>query len=103
MVFIRYQQKQNTIDISMKLLEQYSIVSQRIILKIGGFSRELAVNINEELPDDTIGIPRLSNELTIPEDIPYELVINGRVLSLGPVIAFVAYFKPSELTPKEIR
>lgn len=102
MVFIRQQQNQDTIDISMKLLEQYSIVSQRIILKIGGFSRELAVNIHEELPDDTIGIPRVSNEITIPEDIPYELVINGRVLSLGPVIAFVAYFKPSELNPKRL-
>ncbi len=100
MVFIRYQQKQDTIDISIKLLEQYNIVSQRIILKIGGFSRELAVNINEEMPDDTIGIPILSNDLTIPEGIPYEMLINGRVLSLGPVIAFVAHFKPSELNPK---
>jgi hypothetical protein len=102
MVFIKYQQNQDTIDISMKLLEQYSIVSQRIILKIGGYSRELAVNIHEELPDDTIGIPQMSNELTLPADIPYELAINGRVLSLGPVIAFVAYLKPSELTPKRL-
>jgi hypothetical protein len=102
MVFIRLHQSQDTINISMKFLEKYRIVSQRIILKIGGYSRELAVNIHEQLPDDTIGVPSLPNGLTLPEDISYELVMNGRELSLGPVIAFVAYLKPSELTPKRL-
>ncbi|MFP7299293.1 YheC/YheD family protein [Neobacillus niacini] len=102
MVFIRYQENQDTILIPMKLLEQYKIGSQRIILKIGGYSKELAVKVHDELPDNTIGVPQMSNELTIPEDIPYELVMNGRVLSLGPVIALVAYLNPSELTPKRL-
>ncbi|GHH99563.1 YheC/YheD family endospore coat-associated protein [Neobacillus kokaensis] len=102
MVFIRYGQNRNTIDFSTKFVEKYGITAQRIILKIGGWSRELPVNINDELPEDTIGIPEQSHELTIPEGIPYELTINGRVLSLGPVIAFVAYLNPKELHPKRL-
>lgn len=102
MVFIRYGENQNTIDFPSKLLERYGIVSQRIILKIGGWSREYPVNINDELPEDIIGIPEQSHELTIPEGVPYELTMNGRVLSLGPVIAFVAYLNPRELNPKRL-
>nr|WP_263325976.1 YheC/YheD family protein [Neobacillus sp. Marseille-Q6967] len=102
MVFIQYKENKNTIDIPPKLIKQYNIHSKRIILKIGGLSRELTVNIKENMPENTIFIPTFGNELTIPEEIPYELVMNGRVLSLGPVIAFVVYSSIKDLNPKRL-
>jgi hypothetical protein len=103
MVYIQYKEEKEKIFLSNKLIKQYNIVPLRLIVKIGAWAKELMVTVDDELPEDTIGLPKeVTNKFTIPEDLSYEIVLDHRTLSLGPVIAFVAYFTKQQVTPKRL-
>lgn len=46
--------------------------------------------IDDGLPQNSIGLPvQMNNDFTIPDTVPYEMVIDGTNLHLGPVIALL--------------
>jgi len=93
----------NMIEFSMKLAEVYDINSSKIIIRIGAWVREMFVRINDELPEDMIGLPKeLKQFFTLPEELSYEIVIKNRNLTIGPVIAFVAYRGKKNMSPKNL-
>lgn len=62
--------------------------------------KEFAVKIDDNLPNGIIGIPtEIAESFTIPDEVPYDLVLHGRTLSIGPVIGFVAFNHQNEVKP----
>ncbi|MBP3041244.1 YheC/YheD family protein [Bacillaceae bacterium Marseille-Q3522] len=103
MVYIQYTNNPNNIFFSRKTADQYNIFQKRIILKIGCWSKELVVLIDDDLPEGKIGIPKkITESFSIPDELPYDLVLTGRILSLGPIIGFVAYLNHNTVTPKRL-
>ena len=102
MIKILHKTEPNTIEFSMKLAEVYNINSSKLIIRIGAWIREMFVRINDELPEDTIGLPEeLKQSFTLPEELSYEIVVKNRYLTIGPVIAFVAY-RDKNMSPKNL-
>ncbi|WP_066320415.1 YheC/YheD family protein [Bacillus sp. FJAT-29814] len=103
MIKITHMTEPDTIEFTMKFAEVYDINSKKLIIRIGAWVREMVVNINDELPEDTIGLPKeLKEYFTVPEELSYEMVIKNRTLTIGPVIAFVAYRGKRTLSPKSL-
>ncbi|WP_286230712.1 YheC/YheD family protein [Neobacillus mesonae] len=103
MIKILHKTEPNTIEISTKLAENYDINCAKLIVRIGAWIRELNVNINDELPEDTIGLPeQLKQSFTLPEELSYEIVIKDRYLTIGPIIAFVAFRGKSSMSPRKM-
>ncbi|WP_226665453.1 YheC/YheD family protein [Metabacillus litoralis] len=103
MVTIEYHNILEEIHISKKLKNEYGITQHRIILKIGNWSKEYLVKMDDELAENKIGIPvDITKTFTIPNEVPFELVLTGRTLRIGPVIGFVAYSNKKHLSPKRL-
>jgi hypothetical protein len=89
----------NVLVLSHAMVESFPVIPKRIFLKIGSWKSEVIVKISAELPKDTIG---LSHALKLPFEIPlhlqYEANMKGRELHIGPILAFLAFKKKSELT-----
>ncbi|TXC92791.1 hypothetical protein FS935_00905 [Metabacillus litoralis] len=103
MVTIEYHNNPEEIRISKSLKNEYGIVQHRIILKIGNWSKEYLVKMDDELAENNIGIPvDITKTLTIPSEVPFEVDLTGRTLRLGPVIGFVAYSHKKHLSPKRL-
>ncbi len=63
---------------------------KRVILHFGIWKMELEVQVDQELVKDTLVLPKkIFGELTIPDELTYEIKLDGRNIFLGPVIAFV--------------
>ncbi|WHY78272.1 YheC/YheD family protein [Neobacillus sp. WH10] len=91
------------IEFSMKLAKIHDINVSKLIIKIGVWVREMFVRINDELPEDTIGIPiELKQSFTLPEELSYEIVIKNRYLTIGPLIAFLAYRGKKNMSPQKL-
>lgn len=92
-----------TIEISTQLAEVHDINSAKLIVRIGAWIRELNVTINDELPEDTIGLPEeLKQCFILPEELSYEIVVKNRCLTIGPIIAFVAFRGKKGLSPRKM-
>lgn len=60
------------------------------VLHFGAWKKRVDVEFNDHLPQDTIGLPvHLKTEVTIPDQLPYEMYADGTDLHLGPVIALL--------------
>jgi hypothetical protein len=52
----------------------------------------MVVNINASLSDNTVSLPIDLKEICwLPEELPYELVVNESSIVIGPIIAMVAF------------
>ena len=89
-VYIRWiSSQENVIFLSQKTLEIFKIDFQKVILHLGAWKGVLSVKLNEELDENTIGLPKnLVEPYTIPDTLPYNMYLAGEDLHLGPVIAF---------------
>lgn len=69
-----------------------------ITIHFGMFKVDSQVIIHNDLPDETIGIPRnFSNRYTIPTDLPYEILYKTGEFHIGPVIGHAVAGKFSNL------
>ncbi|UNC92231.1 YheC/YheD family endospore coat-associated protein [Candidatus Contubernalis alkaliaceticus] len=77
--------------------------SNLIIINVGTLKKHLKVIINNDLLDNTIGLPiSLSNKYTIPTEIPYEIYHKDREIHLGPVIAYIVMGSFYNLNKKKL-
>ncbi len=82
-------EEKDVLLLSQRTHDNLEINHEKIILHVGAWKEILKVRVNEELDDDTIGLPnQLAGEYTIPETLPYDFYLEGEHLFLGPVIAF---------------
>ncbi|KGA96062.1 hypothetical protein AJ85_12165 [Alkalihalobacillus alcalophilus ATCC 27647 = CGMCC 1.3604] len=104
-MYINYipSKKSGIVYITEQIKERYQIHSQRILVQFGNWIKEMVVMMNDELPDETIGFSEdLINEVTIPQELPYELLYEGRHLRIGPVIAYIALKSEKKVTAKRL-
>lgn len=81
-----------------KDLYENLLQSRKTALNFGKLRVELNVVLNKSLPADTIGLPeKLSDQYTIPTDLPYEVLYKAEEFYIGPVIAYVSMGKLNKL------
>ncbi|WP_102348036.1 YheC/YheD family endospore coat-associated protein [Bacillus sp. Marseille-P3661] len=67
-----------------------NILNDEIVLCIGAFQKSFRLVINNKLKRNEIGLSRfISNQFTIPQNIPYEIQIKNNYVNIGPVIAII--------------
>ncbi|ABR49552.1 hypothetical protein Amet_3424 [Alkaliphilus metalliredigens QYMF] len=80
----------NNIAINSNLYEEL-LQPQKIVVHYGMLEVSLAVLINNELSEGTIGLPmNFTDQYTIPKDIPYETYFKEGALYIGPIILHVS-------------
>jgi hypothetical protein len=102
--FIKWipEQEANLILLPESIIEEGEVIPRRMILQVGKWKKEFKVEVGS-VPENTIGLSRaLKLPFELPKHLPYELVMKGRNLHLGPIIAFMAFEKEREITPKSL-
>ncbi|MCV9887820.1 YheC/YheD family endospore coat-associated protein [Metabacillus halosaccharovorans] len=52
----------------------------------------MVINIDDSSPEKTISLPAdLSEICGLPEDLPYEIIVDDTCITIGPIIAMIAY------------
>jgi hypothetical protein len=91
------------IGLSPGTLSEFHMVSGKVKLHFGSWSREVYVIRSLDLPDGVLGIPdNWKNYLSIPDDFNYECYKNGFSLHLGPVVAMIAFSKHEDITRSKL-
>ncbi|RBW69451.1 YheC/YheD family protein [Bacillus taeanensis] len=89
----------NVIFLPQSMVSNFHGLPKRLTLRLGGWKREVKVELNSELPDKTVGLPHaLQFPFELPLHFPYEANIKSREFHLGPILAFLAFKKKSEIT-----
>lgn len=92
-----------SIALPLSLVAARPVPPRRVVLTLGSWRREFAVEYPAGWPPETVGLPAyLGGLFTLPEDLPYQAVVSGRTLSLGPVIAVAAAGSACRLTPERL-
>lgn len=73
-----------------------------MLVRIGAFLYEMNVKIDDDFPDDTIGLPKELHAFTLPQNLPYEMIIKDRSILIGPIIAFVAFRRKKYITTSKL-
>lgn len=75
----------------------------KITIHFGSMKKSMDVLIRNDLPEKTIGLPKnLSDIYTIPTELPYECILKGGQVYIGPVIAFVVLGSFSQLNNRTL-
>lgn len=81
----------NKVFISEDLVANFS---KKIELQLGQLRKVVTVEIDSNLPFNTVAVPKSTTErYTIPTDLPYEIVHNENMIKIGPVIGILCSFK----------
>jgi hypothetical protein len=73
-------------------------VPKKVTLYFGALRKEMRIQWDRKLPANTIGLsPGLFSTFQIPTGLPYEVVIKGTEINIGPVIAIML---PKMISPK---
>lgn len=73
-----------------------------MLVRIGAFLYEMNVKIDDDFPENTIGLPQELNAFTLPPQLPYEMIVKDRSILIGPIIAFVAYRQKKYITTRKL-
>jgi hypothetical protein len=75
----------------------------KVIVHLGFWKKELDVEIDVNESSNTIKLSKiLFEDLTIPQDLEYEVTYSDRNLYIGPVIGFVPVASKNRLTPENL-
>lgn len=82
---------ENSIYLSSQTLKKMNIDADSITLHFGLLTKNLIINIDNNLEPGKIILPyKLTDEVSIP-DLPYDYYLEGDQLFLGPVIGLLVY------------
>lgn len=91
------------IYVDKQTAEALALVPGRISLHFGAWYEYAALEINQEFPRGTIGLPQQwRTRFTIPSHLPYELYRKGSELHVGPVLALFAFQEQRRMTPERM-
>ncbi|AOV07951.1 YheC/YheD family protein [Sporosarcina ureilytica] len=83
----------NHVYFSKDIAARY-LIKKKMTIRFGQFSHEVSVEINEELPQNTIAISEfIFKQYNIPTKLTYEIVISDDTIKIGPVIGIMISFK----------
>ncbi|MBU7008812.1 YheC/YheD family protein [Phosphitispora fastidiosa] len=103
LLYIRWIPCQETgvMFLAPKTFQNFKIECRTITLHLGDWKKKLSIKLCDELDENIIGLPNdLTDALTIPETIPYDIKLIGEDIYLGPVIAF--FVREGYLSSKRI-
>jgi hypothetical protein len=89
--------------LSTAFLRKNGIKTGKVILEIGAWSKEFIIKINNAIPKDSILVSKRDIPFDLPEELSYEMKIEGNSIRLGPVICFVPKKRATDLTIKAFR
>ncbi|WP_102347300.1 YheC/YheD family endospore coat-associated protein [Bacillus sp. Marseille-P3661] len=102
-MYIQTLDMSDTIHLHPNIINKYNIISKRLIVQFGVLKHELKVVANDKLSEESIGLPlEFFARVTIPKNIPFDIVMENRVLRIGPVIAFIPTANKRKLTHKTL-
>jgi hypothetical protein len=104
-LFIKYitQGLSNHIFLSNKMQGNFEIVPKKLILNIGEWKKEVEVEFCDEIEEDTIGISEyVTRDFLIPDELSYEVKVDGRNIYVGPLIGFLIETKKKYLSPERL-
>jgi hypothetical protein len=80
----------NLVLLPEEMRESFDYIPKKLILNVGSWKREVNMGFSSELDRDTIGIQKnIFQKFSVPENLDYEIKIDGRNLCLGPVICYL--------------
>ena len=74
----------------------------RAIISAGAFKAEVQTGLDDDIAPGHIGIPKGLFPFTLPEQIEYRMKTQGRVIMLGPVIAYIPFDKSVPLNTRTL-
>ncbi|KKI92663.1 hypothetical protein WQ54_08625 [Bacillus sp. SA1-12] len=96
---IELQSRLPKILLSRSFLKHYLIRSREVIIKFGYWSQTFSVKKSNDLSENEIGLTRGTIPFTIPDELVYDIKVDGNVIHIGPFIAYIAKNKFKQLTP----
>lgn len=93
--------QKDAIFLSSPTIQKNRILFRKGIIEFGAWRKEMDIVCDDQLPPDTIGISdREDIPFQIPDHLSYDIIIEKRVIKIGPVIGFLISKK--NLTPKRL-
>ncbi|MGE7917594.1 YheC/YheD family protein [Viridibacillus sp. NPDC093762] len=85
--------KKNQIYLSQDIVTNFSS-KEKIEIQFGQWKCEVSVELNADLPINTIAISKdIMERYNIPMELPYEIVIDNNTIKIGPVIGIMISYK----------
>jgi hypothetical protein len=90
------------VHLSTLFIKEHHIKSNEVFIKMGKWQKAFQVQENNNLNVQEMMLPKEDFSYNIPEDLPFEVRVEGKSIHLGPVIAFIAKKKNRSLTLKTL-
>lgn len=100
-MFLKWLNIVGELHIHDSLLEKFP---ERVYVQYGNLKEEMVVKVDNSVGIECIGLPESFRQYyTIPENIPYEIKIDGGTVKIGPIIAFIPTTRSNLLTPRSLK
>jgi hypothetical protein len=100
-MFLKWLNVEGELHIHDSFLEK---LPESVCVQYGNLKEEMVVKGDNSVGVECIGLPEsFRQHYTIPENIPYEIKIDGGTVKIGPIIAFIPTTKLNQLTIRSMK